>query len=205
VYLRRETARTNDKIPHELDLSARARGIKNQVMDLESVNEQHQDRVFDLFTLAPSYFMNVEGCLPSPGTAREAIVGRPSRTLESYRKEFLLIKMDDEVIGGVELHADHPEPYVAYIGLLVIREDLQGRELGRRSYAQVEDYIRRRFSCRRVRLGVSDDNDVSGFWSKMGFAANGHSYSWIGERKVTNVIEYEKVLDEVEDKEAKCD
>jgi RimJ/RimL family protein N-acetyltransferase len=163
-------------------------------MELEAASTRNQDQVLDLFNRAPSYFLNVEGCLPTPHTALDAIVGKPYRTIESNHKEFLLIKKDGEVIGAVELHADHPEPFMAYIGLLLIREDLHGRQLGKECYAFVEAYIRRRFSCRKIRLGVSDENDVSGFWCKMGFSANGREYSWMGERKVTNVVEYEKEL-----------
>jgi hypothetical protein len=163
-------------------------------MDLEPVCESREDLVLSLFVASPSYFLSVEGCLPGRHTAHDAIVGRPERTIESYRKEFLLIREDQEVVGGVELHADHPEPYVAYIGLLLIRDDLHGRHLGQRSYEWVENYLRRRFDCREIRIGVSDENDVSGFWSKMGFHANGRNYPWVGERKVTNVVEYEKRL-----------
>lgn len=163
-------------------------------MDLESITEAHLDQVLSLFQSSPTYFLNVEGCLPGPHTAHDAVVGRPNKTIASYRKDFLLIKEGDEIIGGAEIHADHPEPYTAYIGLLLLRDDLHGRHLGRKCYTEVEDYIRQRYQCRRVRLGVSDDNDVSGFWSKMGFSANGRTYSWEGERKVTNVVEYEKSL-----------
>ena len=153
-----------------------------------------QNQVLELFNKIPEYFLKVEGCLPSSQTVHDAIAGRPCRTIESYYKEFLLVKKEGETIGGVELHADHPEPYMAYIGLLLIREDLHGRKLGKECSRAVEDHILRRFNCRRIRLGVSDEIDVSGFWSKMGFSANGHSYSWMGEKKVTNVVEYEKVL-----------
>lgn len=43
-----------------------------------------------------------------------------------------------------------------------------------------------------MRLGISEGNDVSTFWKKMGFAENGKTYMWKGENKTTAVVEYEK-------------
>lgn len=81
---------------------------------------------------------------------------------------------------------------MTYLGLLLISEKLFGKGLGRKSYQVVEDYIQRVFASNTIRLGISSDNDVTGFWRAMGFQANGHSYSWQGENKTTNVIEYDK-------------
>ncbi len=165
-------------------------------MDLEPVDLSAQNVVLSIFESSPGYFLSVEGCLPTLNTVSEAILGKPNKTAPSYRKEFLLIKNEGQPIGTIELHMHYPEMEVAYIGLLLIREDRRRKGLGRACYQAVEDYVRHNYGARCIRLGVSDENDVSGFWSKLGFRSNGRSYSWEGERKVSNVVEYEKKLTE---------
>lgn len=164
-------------------------------MDLVPVDLSAQDVVLSVFESSPGYFMSVEGCSPSMTTVQEAILGKPKNPVPQYQKEFLLIKDEHgDAIGTLELHINHPESEIAYIGLLLIREDLAGKGLGRACYQAAENYIRETYGSRLVRLGVSDDNDVSGFWSKLGFRSNGRSYSWEGERKASNVVEYEKLI-----------
>jgi len=163
-------------------------------MDLESVNLSSKDLILSIFKKAPRYFIQVEGCLPTIATVNDAILCAPARTIPAYRKEFLVIRKEGEAIGTVELHVNHPAPAVAYIGLLLVREDLHRKGLGRACYQAVEDYVRRNYDAKIIRLGVSDDNDVSGFWSKLGVTSNGRSYCYAGERKANNVVEYEKEI-----------
>lgn len=164
-------------------------------MEFEAVDLSAQDQVLSIFERSPGYFLSVEGCLPSMSTVHEAITGKPAKMVPGYRKEFLLIKNDEgEAIGTLELHLNHPENDIAYIGLLLIKEDLIGKGIGRACYQAAEEYIRKTYHSRYIRLGVSDDNDVSGFWSKLGFRSNGRSYTWEGERKASNVVEYEKPI-----------
>lgn len=164
----------------------------NCAMDLEVANLDQQRLVLSIFESAPTYFLSVEGCLPSLHTVSEAILGKPSKTKEEYRKEFLILRDQGKAIGTVELHLNYPDLSHAYIGLLLLREELQGRGLGRACYEAVEKYVCDRYGAKCIRLGVSDENDVSGFWSKLGFRSNGRNYSWEGERKASNVVEYEK-------------
>jgi RimJ/RimL family protein N-acetyltransferase len=163
-------------------------------MELESVTLSSKELVYSVFESSPSYFLKVEGRRASLSTAEEAITCHPRQTGESYRKEMLLIREGSRPIGTAELHVHHPEPGVVYIGLLIIREDLFGKGYGRRAYDAVERYLRERYGCVKVRLGVSDDHDVSGFWRKVGFTSNGRDYSYEGETKANNVVEYEKLL-----------
>lgn len=158
------------------------------------MNLNSQDLILSIFKKAPRYFLQVEGCLPTSATVSDAVLCAPARTVSSYQKEFLVIRRDGDPIGTVELHVNHPAPSVAYIGLLLVREDLHRQGLGRACYVAVEDYVRRNYDAKVIRLGVSDDNDVSGFWSKLGFSSNGRSYSYAGERKANNVVEYEKKI-----------
>lgn len=163
-------------------------------MDLEPITLNSLDLVLSVFESSPNYFLKVEGCLPTAGTAQEAILGEPAAKGPGYNKEFLLIRDRGRLIGTAEVHVNHPEPLSSYLGLLLIREDLFGHGVGRECYTAVENHLCFRHDIRRVRLGVSDDNDVSGFWSKLGFHSNGRTYCWEGERKTSHVVEYEKAL-----------
>ena len=55
--------------------------------------------------------------------------------------------------------------------------------------------MKRAFGSKIIRLGISDENDVSGFWKAVGFMPNGRTYSWKGEAKTTNVVEYDRVFE----------
>ena len=163
-------------------------------MELEPVTLVSQELVLSIFEAAPGYFLHVEGRLPTLQTAQEAIGCTPRTAGPAYRKEFLVIRREGRPVGTVELHIHHPDEGCVYIGLLLIREDLQGRGVGRASYERLERYLRDRHGAERVRLGVSDDHDVSGFWTKLGFKSNGRAYSYDGERKSSHVVEYEKAF-----------
>jgi GNAT superfamily N-acetyltransferase len=163
-------------------------------MELEAVTLNSQDLVLSIFECSPDYFTRVEGCLPSMSTVHEAILGKPHAPCPEYKKEFLIIRQDGRAIGTAELHVNHPHSETAYIGLLLIREDMKGKGIGRACYQAVEKYLRDRHESKFIRLGISEQNDVSGFWSKLGFRANGRTYVWEGECRASNVFEYEKTL-----------
>lgn len=163
-------------------------------MDLEPVDLSAQNLILSIFERSPSYFLQVEGCLPTLATVNDAVLCAPAKTTSAYRKEFLVIRDAGQPIGTVELHVNHPEPSIAYIGLLLLREDLHRKGIGRSCYLAVEKYVSDHYGAKVIRLGVSDDNDVSGFWSKLGFRSNGHTYIYAGELKSSNVVEYEKKI-----------
>jgi len=150
--------------------------------------------VLQIFNTAPGYFEKVDGCQPTLAMATHAIEDMPPKRSETYIKDFLIIKYLGKQVGVVDLHVNHPEQGICYLGLLLISDDFSGRGLGRRCHALIEDYVKRAYNCRTMRLGVSSDNDVSGFWSKLGYVANGKTYEWKGEKKTTMVREFDKEI-----------
>ncbi len=141
--------------------------------------ESDSKDVLKIFETSPTYFQKVDGCHPTLKTATHAIVDGPKKTIDSFFKEFLMIELNSEPIGTVDLHCDHPEKGITYLGLLLISEHLFGKGLGKRCYQLVEDYVKCAFGSKVIRIGVSDDNDVSGFWRAVGFLPNGKSYGAI--------------------------
>ncbi len=158
------------------------------------VSEEDQDLLLNIFTRSPQYFQRVDGCIPTLQTVQNALVDGPQKRHSKYLKEFLLIESKDIPIGVIDIHIHHPDENIAYLGLLLLSEDIFGRGLGRRSYKLLEHYVKNIFDVSTVRLGVSEENDVSVFWKKLGFVENGNTYSWKGENKITQVVEFEKQI-----------
>jgi uncharacterized cupin superfamily protein/RimJ/RimL family protein N-acetyltransferase len=163
-------------------------------LELRLCSEADVQEVLSIFKKSPTYFEKVDGCSPAEKTARHAIVDGPKNTNEMYFNEFLIIQRNEQPIGVVDLHANHPEIGICYIGLLLIDEELFGQGIGTQCYNFIEDYILRSYECKQIRLGISAENNVSGFWVKMGFKPSGKSYEWKGENKITNVREFDKIL-----------
>jgi uncharacterized cupin superfamily protein len=171
---------------------------------LRQVTTKDETTILEVFRKSPTYFLRVDGCEPTLKTVQHAVVDGPPKRIKSYLKEFLLIEYDDKSIGVADIHINHPEPGIVYLGLLLITEDLFGKDIGRRSYELIEHYVKTTFDAKVMRLGVSDDNDVSVFWKKMGFMPNGRSYTWKGERKTANVTEFEKLVASKTELDAPC-
>lgn len=157
-------------------------------------SEKDWPTVFEIYQQSPSYFKKVDGCLPTQETAQHDLIDSPSKKDPKYFKEFLVIELNQEPIGVLDLHVHHPEEKVCYLGLLLIKENLFSRKIGTRCFQLAEDYIRRALGCTKIRLGVSDENDVSGYWQKMGFQFNGSSYQWKGKEKTATVREFDKLI-----------
>lgn len=154
--------------------------------------EEHVNQVLQVFERTPEYFEKVDGTLPDRKIALHAIVDGPQKRSTEYFKEFLLVQHEGHLIGALDLHAHHPEKGIAYLGLLLLDKRFQGLGLGRKVYQLAEDYMARVFQARTIRLGISQDNDCSAFWKKMGFAPNGRTYSWQGDQKTSATVEWEK-------------
>ncbi|MFN7904029.1 MAG: GNAT family N-acetyltransferase [Pseudobdellovibrionaceae bacterium] len=173
---------------------AKSNKYKKEHLEFQVCTESDAELVFEIFKRSPTYFQRVDGCLPTLQIAKHAIVDGPKEQGKSYFKECLFIKLNNQPIGLFDLHAHHPEKEICYLGLLLIDEELFSRGLGRKCYELAEDYILRALGCKKIRLGISNNNDVSGFWQKMGFEFNGKTYDWKGEQKTATVREFDKNL-----------
>jgi hypothetical protein len=164
------------------------------ILSLRSAKLKDAKEVLAIFEKSPKYFEAVDGAAPTLATVEYYIKNEPTVVGAKYRKDFLLIQQDGIAIGAAELHHAHPEEGISYIALLLLTESHLGRYLGKRSYELIEDYCRRAQSTKKIRLGISAENDVTGFWRKMGFEPSGHTYAYKGEHITTQVVEFEKIL-----------
>lgn len=148
--------------------------------------------VLEIYKESSRYFQKFEGCLPTEMTVRNSIADEPRKKSEKYFKEFLIIESDSRPVGAIDLHAHHPEVGTCYLRLLLIRENYFGQGLGSRCFKLAEDYIMKSLECDKIKLGISNDNDVTEFWLKMGFEFSGKTYNWEGKEKSNLVKEYIK-------------
>ncbi|MEZ4742901.1 MAG: GNAT family N-acetyltransferase [Bdellovibrionota bacterium] len=167
--------------------------LKNH-LSLELAAKEDFKKILEIYLESPQYFKNVNGSLPTEKTVEQDLVDSPRNITKDYFKEFLLIKEDNQYIGVVDLHAHHSNQGKCYLGLLLIKENLFGKGVGKRCYLLIEDYINRALKCKKIKIGISDENNVTGFWRKMGFSSNGKIYEWNGENKTSKVQEFEKIL-----------
>lgn len=133
---------------------------------------------------SPGYFERTEGA-PAGADAAERLLDEAEA--DPLRRLYLFTLR----IGGLpaallDLWLDQPEPGTAHLGLLLVREALQGRGLGREAMAALEAALAAAGSG-LLRLSVADENrEVEGFWERLGYAAVG--------RLEGGVTVYEKVL-----------
>jgi len=168
-------------------------GVKDHLA-FRPCNESNAEEVLALFQASPAYFEAIEGCAPTMETAKHEILDEAAHKNEKYFKEFLIIELDERPFGVLDLHMNHPEVGICYLGLLLIKEDHFGRGLGRKCYQLAEDYVKRANRCHKIRLGVSKAHDVSGFWEKLGFIDTGKTNDWAGKGKISEVREFEKSI-----------
>lgn len=166
------------------------------VIRIEKIDVTRAHVVQKIYERSPTYFLNTDHQVASPETALENIQDKVPAHKRSlyYEKFFCLILIDDVPAGVVDLHKDHPQRGVTYVGLFLLDESFQKKGIGRLCFQEVEHFINRNFSCSHLRLGVSLDNDVEGFWKKLGFIRNGRIYEWNGATRVNQVFEMEKKI-----------
>jgi RimJ/RimL family protein N-acetyltransferase len=167
--------------------------MKEEII-LQRVTINDQELVQSILDRAPGFYLKVDGAAHIPNMAKREIQGTPLKKSPTYEKYFLVVYLDSKPMGVLDLHKDHPKKGETYIGLLLLDETYQQKGLGRKVYQMTEDYCRHELGAHKLILGVSDDNDVTGFWKKMGFTHNGSDYIWKGVHKETNVREMEKAI-----------
>lgn len=163
---------------------------------IEKIGLDRAPIVQKILESSPDYYRNVARSEVLPHFAVREMQDEVPKVRQSptYEKVFCLISADGHPVGIVDLHKDHPEKGKCYLGLLVIDGRQQNKGYGRMIYPHIESFIATHLSCSEVRLGVSESNDVEGFWRKVGFKRNGRHYEWKGEEYVNTVFEMTKMI-----------
>ena len=141
---------------HTLRLDARLAGFE----DLETLQA--------ILEAAPGYHRLVEGALAGPTAASDLIADAEA---DPDRRLLLLWARAGTLAAGVvDLQLHWPEPDAAHVRLLLLRESLHGRGLGREAASGLEEALRLDgFSA--LRLSVTGENPgARAFWERVGFA-----------------------------------
>ena len=119
----------------------------------------------------PDYFERAEGS-PADDEAADRLLDEAEA--DPRRRLYLFsLKRGGAPAALLDLWLDQPEPGTVHLGLLLVREGLQGQGLGREVMAALEPALVAA-GCDLLRLSVADENrEVEGFWGELGFAPVG--------------------------------
>ena len=159
-------------------------------MGRQAADREVLQRVFES---APGYAMKVTGAPPAPGAAESLLASLPEGM--TYQDKFVFsLHAGDQVVGCADVLRGYPAPEKAFIGLLVIAESYQERGLGAAAYAELESQIRD-WDCQTIRLAVVGTNDqVLGFWEKVGFQPTGERRAYTAGSVQSELLVMEKRL-----------
>jgi RimJ/RimL family protein N-acetyltransferase len=126
----------------------------------------------ELLEDAPAYHELVDGAPASPTAASELLADAQA---DADRRLLLLWPASGapggagQAAGVVDLQLHWPEPGAAHVRLLLLRESLHGRGLGREAAAGLEVALRRD-GFLALRLSVTGENHgARAFWERIGF------------------------------------
>lgn len=89
----------------------------------------------------------------------------------SYEDKYVFLISNNECpVGVIDVINGYPDLETAFIGLLLIAEDMHGHGLGRLSYEKLELFIRDELEMNKIMLAYLESNPVEGFWSKLGYS-----------------------------------
>lgn len=127
------------------------------VADLQSV-----------FNGAPAFSLLVEGKLPEPDAAEQALEALPPDI--DYPDKFVFgYYLDQQIAGCADVIRGYPEKHCAFIGLLLFAENWQRQGLGKQALQHI-DHLARGWGCQEIRLGVVANNQPGlVFWTAQGF------------------------------------
>jgi RimJ/RimL family protein N-acetyltransferase len=140
----------------------------------------------------PAYAERVTGLPPGPADAQSLLMMRPPDVPEEH-KVVLGIRRETELVGLVDLVRGYPEAEVAYVGLLLVRGDLQGQGIGRSAHEALLAWVRDWPEVRRVRLAVVATNRaVEAWWESLGYRPVGPPVPYSYNTLVTTARRFER-------------
>jgi len=120
---------------------------------------------------APDYHQRTGGGPADPGAAAALLDEAEADPLR--RVLVLLPRRGGPAVGLVDLWLDQPEPGTAHVGLLLLREAVQGQGYGAEASAALERGLAAA-GHGLLRLSVGDENPGAlAFWERVGYAPVG--------------------------------
>jgi RimJ/RimL family protein N-acetyltransferase len=133
----------------------------------------HVSALQTVLEATPGYHLNTGGVPAGPDEAKGTLSALPPK--HGYDTKFVYgVELEGKLIGCADVIRGYPEPHQAMLGLLLLSEDAQGKGRGQHALSAVEEKIRAWPEIRTIRIGVVESNEqVLGFWKKMGFKDTG--------------------------------
>lgn len=148
-------------------------------MQLRPFTADQEAELQALLESDPGYAERVTGYPPGSSDALSLTISRPDGT-EPEQKHVLGAwragpGRSDELVAVIDLIRGYPDPSCAYVGLLLVRWDLQGSGIGRTTWQLAEELVAGWEDIARYRLAVVQTNAkmALGFWRTMGFTETG--------------------------------
>jgi GNAT superfamily N-acetyltransferase len=117
------------------------------------LGDEDVDALQDLIETNPAYAEALTGYPPGPSDALSTLIGLPPGA-DLSDKVALGLWDDGELVGFADVLLGYPDAGVASLGLLMIRNDRQGRGLGRHLHDMVVQRVEEHAAARRLRVGV---------------------------------------------------
>jgi uncharacterized protein len=132
-----------------------------------------------IFESDEDFAVRVTGHPPGPADAQSTLMFVPEGKSPDDKAVFG-VWAGDELVGILDLLLRYPDDETLYLGLLLIDRDRQGQGIGAAACQALErDLLPRWPWARRLRLSVLRSNDqVLGFWRRMGFTETGEVRPW---------------------------
>ncbi|MEV6287130.1 GNAT family N-acetyltransferase [Kribbella sp. NPDC051770] len=165
-------------------------------MEIRALGAADVDALQALIESDAGYTERITGYPPGAADAQSLLMMRPEGLAEDAK--VVLGAFDgDELVAVVDLLRGYPEPSYAFIGLLEVRGDRQGRGVGGATYGLGEQYVAEEWpEVRRLRLAVVDTNAevAAPFWISQGFESTGEVRPYRYDKLTSSARLYEKAL-----------
>lgn len=165
-------------------------------MKVREITPDDVDVVQALIESDPGYTERITGYPPGPADAQSLLIMRPENLAEDA-KVVLGAWEENELVAVVDLLRGCPNDSTAFIGLLEVHGNHQGRGVGATAYRLVAQYVGTSWpEVRTLRLAVVDTNaaTAAGFWIKQGFEPTGEEKPYKYDKLVSTARLYEKQL-----------
>jgi ribosomal protein S18 acetylase RimI-like enzyme len=135
----------------------------------------------------------VTGHPPGPADAQSTLMFVPEGSSPDDKAPFG-VWAGDELVGLLDLLLRYPDDETIYLGLLLIDRARQGQGIGAAAFQALErDLLPRWPWARRLRLSVVRTNDqVLGFWRRLGFTETGEVRPWRYDKLESEVVLMDK-------------